>query len=131
MMNLRNDMKVITVKQDSIPKLILKTQNTFNAWIRNRDKDLGCISCGREVQQAGHYLSVGHHAHLRFSEFNCAGQCIRCNLYLSGNLINYRQGLVKRYGENKVLMLEACAHGTKRWSRCELLAIITLYKEKI
>ena len=124
-------MKIIKVKQDSIPKLTAKAQVSFNRFIRLRDADKGCISCGREVQQAGHYLSVGHHGHLRFSEFNCAGQCIRCNNFLHGNLINYRHGLVKKYGENKVLMLEACAHGYRKWSRCELLAIINEYKNKL
>lgn len=46
---------------------------------------------------------------------------------MHGNLIAYRQGLVKRYGEEKVLMLES--GGTfKKWSRFELMAIIEMYK---
>lgn len=121
-------MKLIRVKEDSIPKLTDKAVKVFNGFIRRRDANKGCISCGKEVDHAGHYLSVGLHGHLRFNEINCNGQCLRCNNFLHGNLINYRQGLVKRYGENKVLMLESCAHGVKRWSRCELLAIIKTYK---
>ena len=115
-------------KSDSIPKLTKKAQDTFNAWIRRRDENNGCISCGSEIHHAGHYLSAGHHGHLRFNEMNVNGQCLRCNNFLHGNLINYRQGLVKKYGENKVLMLESQAHNTKKWSRFELEAIIDTYK---
>jgi hypothetical protein len=123
-------MKVIRVKSDSIPKLTEKAVKVFNAYIRNRDKDNGCISCPAPVDHAGHYLSAGHHGHLRFNEMNVNGQCLRCNNFLHGNLINYRQGLVKKYGEQKVLILESMAHGVKKWSRVELIAIIEHYKNR-
>ena len=122
-------------KLTPLPKLLKNAQDKFNAHIRERDKELGCISCGGEVQQAGHYFSQGQHSALRFAlphevaYFNTNGQCIRCNMYLSGNLIKYRQGLVKRYGEEFVLRLEAEAEQrTKKWSRSELDIIIETYK---
>lgn len=115
-------------KLESIPKLTAKAQKVFNAWVRQRDADKGCISCGSRIDHAGHYLSAGHHGHLRFNEMNCNGQCLRCNNFLHGNLINYRQGLIKKYGEEKVLMLESQARQTKRWTRFELEAIINQYK---
>ena len=107
-----------------------------SAHIRERDENLGCISCGGEVQQAGHYFSQGQHSALRFglpqsyAYFNTNGQCIRCNMYLSGNLIKYRQGLVKRYGEEFVKKLEENAdlEKLKKWSRAELELIIEIYK---
>ena len=120
-------MVVSKKKELSLPKLTAKAQTTFNSWIRLRDKDKGCISCGGEVHHAGHYLSAGHHGHLRFNEMNVNGQCLRCNNFLHGNLINYRIGLVKRYGEQKVQYLESCAHGVKKWSKTELQAIIETY----
>ena len=120
-------MKIIKVKSDSIPKLTKKAQDVFNRWVRRRDADKGCISCGAEIDHAGHYLSAGHHGHLRFNEMNVNGQCLRCNNFLHGNLINYRIGLVKRYGEQKVQYLESCAHGVKKWSKTELQAIIETY----
>lgn len=115
-------------KLQSIPKLTQKAQTVFNAFIRLRDRDKGCISCGAEVTEAGHYLSRGHHGGLRFNELNTNGQCTRCNCFLHGNLIAYRQGLIKRYGEEKVLFLEAKAHSVKKWSRCELDGIIDMYR---
>lgn len=120
-------MRVIKPNKSSIPALTKKAQTVFNAWIRRRDSDKGCISCGGQVDHAGHYLSAGHHGHLRFNEMNVNGQCLRCNNFLHGNLINYRQGLVNRYGKQKVQYLESCAHGVKKWSKTELQAIIETY----
>ncbi len=110
--------------------ILAKAQKVFNAFIRNRDKDNGCISCGAEVEHAGHYLSQGHHSALRFNEMNTNSQCLRCNNFLHGNLIKYRQGLVRKWGEQKVLMLENNKNSVKKWSRAELLAIIDTYSLK-
>jgi Bacteriophage Lambda NinG protein len=51
-------------------------------------------------------------------------------MYLHGNLIRYRQGLVSKYGEDEVLRLEEEADNnrTKKWSRDELEIIIETYK---
>lgn len=108
-----------------------KAQTAFNAFIRERDKDKGCISCGAQVTEAGHYFSAGHHSGLRFNEMNTNGQCTRCNCFLSGNLIHYRIGLVKRYGEVKLLLLENISNKVKKWSRFELEAIIQEYKQRL
>ena len=117
----------------TLPKLIAKAQKVFNEWIRERDKDKGCISCGASIDHAGHYFSAGHYSALRFNEMNVNGQCLRCNNFLHGNLINYRKGLVKKYGEERVLMLENSAELRKanKWSRTILEVIIFTYgKEK-
>lgn len=116
----------------NLPKLKKKAQDTFNKWIRERDKELGCISCGASIDHAGHYLSSGHYSSMTFNEMNVNGQCLRCNNFLHGNLIRYRQGLVKKYGEDKVMFLEGCSERNKahKWSRLELEEIIKKYKLK-
>ena len=112
-----------------LPKLHLKAQMVFNKWIRERDKNKGCISCNGEVQHAGHYFSQGHFSSLRYSEENVNGQCLRCNNFLHGNLIRYRQGLVERIGEDNVRLLESFSRfAIKKWSRVELEDIISMYK---
>jgi hypothetical protein len=84
------------------------------------------------VEQAGHFYSGGHHAGLRFNPDNVTGQCVRCNHFLSGNLIHYRQGLVKRIGEARVEDLDNIAAYFKRtgykWSRIMLIEVILKYK---
>lgn len=112
-----------------LPKLLKKAQIVFNAWIRERDKDRGCISCGGKVQQAGHYFSQGAHSSLRFDEINVNGQCIRCNLFLHGNLIQYGVGIIDKHGPmTHIDLLARSRSPLKKWTRDELNEIISKYK---
>jgi len=110
----------------------LKTQATkvFNKWIRERDKDKPCVSCGGKVEQAGHFYSGGHYSHLKFDEDNVHGQCIRCNYYLSGNLNKYRIELEKRIGADRLQLLDAKANhkGLNKNDRFKFIEIIEKYK---
>ena len=115
----------------SVAKLKAMAQKYFNRFIRERDKDKPCISCNTgKPEQCGHYLSQGHHSALRYDENNCAGQCVRCNLYLHGNLVNFRKGLIKRIGEEKVIEMETRFKGAHKWGRFSLIEILTKYKPK-
>lgn len=112
----------------TVSELIKIAQRKFNKFIRDRDKENGCISCNTgKAEQAGHYLSQGHHNALRFDENNTNAQCCRCNLYLSGNLINYRIGLVKKIGVEKVEWLENYPKKAHKFDRFTLISIITKY----
>ena len=74
----------------------------FNKFIRNRDKGEACISCGNYTTlQAGHFFSAGQHPSVKFNEDNCHGQCVHCNYYKHGNLINYRHNLIEKIGEDR------------------------------
>lgn len=86
-------------------------QAAFNAWVRARDAGLPCISCGRPATwrgqwDAGHYRSVGSSPATRIDPLNVNKQCGPCNVHLSGNLIAYRAGLVKKIGLAEVERLE-------------------------
>lgn len=118
-----------TKKLVPIPKLLKKTEQIFNAYIRNRDKGLQCISCTNEGNQAGHYFPV-RYSGVRFNEFNVNLQDAYCNCYAYGNQAMYRIGLVKKYGEQAVKELEEEAVKTqyKKWQRWELDEIIEKYK---
>lgn len=119
-----------TAKQISLPKLLAKTQKVFNAWVRNRDREKGCVSCkSGKVEQASHFYSAGKHSALRFTEDNCHGACVRCNYFLSGNLLPYRATLLKRIGQQRLDILEATAtrRAVHKWSRFELEQIIKKY----
>ena len=107
-------------------------QQVFNAYIRERDKQEVCISCGTNKAQfhAGHYRSVGSCPELRFNEDNVHKQCATCNNYLSGNLIEYRKGLIKKIGVEKVEYLEYFNQSNKM-TISEIKEKISLYKEKI
>jgi len=127
----------------TIPKLLADCQKTFNEYIRLRDRIdescFKCISCGQikrnDQMNAGHYYSVGSYAGLRFNEDNCHSQCIYCNKYLSGNLIEYTKNLPAKIGKEKFERLEITAGAYKRngvkWHRFEIELLIKIYKEKV
>lgn len=125
-------------KDKTIPKLIKKAEEVFNAYIRQRDSLGGyfiCISCGmpKSVDQmnAGHYKPAGHNGAIRFHEDNVNGQCIYCNLHQHGNTAQYRLGLIKKIGLERVEILERTARTCHKWSREGLIWVIETYKDKI
>jgi ribosomal protein L44E len=110
-----------------------EAQAVFNKYIRLRDAELPCVSCGRfhEGQwHAGHYLSVGAHPELRFNELQVWKQCMPCNAHLSGNQVNYRIELINRIGLDKVEWLEG-KHEPLKLTIDEIKVLIAEYKLKI
>jgi hypothetical protein len=107
-------------------------QKAFNAYIRLRDHDRPCISCG--TTQAGqwhasHYRSVGAYPELRFDPNNCHKSCSTCNRWLSGNLLEYRRLLRIRYGDWLIDYLEG-PHEPNKWTKEELHAIVLEYRKR-
>jgi len=108
-------------------------QKLFNQFIRLRDKDLSCISCGttKDIQyHAGHYKPQGGFGYLRFNELNVHKQCSVCNNHRSGNLVPYRIALIKKISLEAVEKLEQ-PNQIKKWTTEELQEVITTYKQKI
>ncbi len=108
-------------------------QTAFNAYIRFRDNELPCISCGRNhvgQYHAGHYRSRGAHPELRFEELNCHKQCAPCNNHLSGNISNYRPALIDKIGMDKVDWLEG-PHELIKYSCEDLKRVELKYKRKL
>ncbi len=67
---------------------------------------------------------------LRFSELNCNAQCRHCNRFQEGNIQDYRKGLIRKIGEQKVLLLEAQKNITNKISNFELDILTKHYKEE-
>ena len=116
----------------SIPSLIKLATVHFNKFIRLRDQNKGCVSCGANVQHAGHFYSGGHYSALRFLEPNVHGQCLRCNNFLHGNLNEYRRNITSRIGVEGLDKLDWQADLYKKtpfkWNRHSLIFIIEKYK---
>lgn len=102
-------------KGRSISWLEDKLQELVNAKVRKRDSYNGffiCISCQelKPINQmnAGHYFPKEplQYRAVKFDLDNINGQCIRCNKYLSGNLIPYRANLLKKIGADRLAQLE-------------------------
>lgn len=128
----RREIKVRKEKLKSRADHLKDTQQAFNAWVRERDAELPCISCGRHHEgkyDAGHYRTVGSNPALRFEPLNCHRQCSPCNTQLSGNIVNYRIALVKRIGAEAVDWLEG-PHEAKKYTIEELKAMTADYRAK-
>lgn len=120
-------------KQKKRSDWLREAQQAFNAYIRERDKELPCISCGRHHQgqyHAGHYRTVGGNPELRFSELNVWKQCAPCNDHLHGNIVNYRIELERRIGRANLEWLEG-PHEPKKYTIEELKEIKATYKAKL
>lgn len=126
-----------------LQRLLNKCQKVFNEYIRKRDLNgtdyFKCISCGgikdKSMLNAGHYYNVGHFDGLRFDEDNCFSQCIQCNKFLHGNLIEYSKNLPLKIGAERFNLLEIKAGVYKRtgnkWSRFDIEYRIKELKLKI
>jgi hypothetical protein len=91
-----NKAKLKDLENLSYWKKILQAQ--VNLIVRLIDKGCNCISSNRpyrEDDQAGHMYSVGSTPALRFNLLNLWSQSIRDNMHNSGNLLNYREMVVK------------------------------------
>lgn len=125
-------------KSKSMSKLIEDAQKLVNAYVRKRDAlndrgDFRCISCGQIKPagqcNAGHFFSRGHHGSVRFNLDNIHSQCIRCNCHLHGNLIPYRDNLIKKIGEDRYNDLERLAYARGfQFDRFTLVDIIERFK---
>ena len=97
--------KPIRIRKKSLrpyPKLKAEAEKWFHLYIRLRDSlkttrsltHCICYTCKRDIPfkeiQAGHF----RHNKLDFDENNLHAQCIRCNKYLSGNLVFYTLYLI-------------------------------------
>lgn len=111
-----------------------EAKKEFQKFIRLRDKNLPCISCFKmncKDWAGGHYFSAGQYSGMMFEETNCHRQCNTfCNKFQSGNLIEYRKGLLARYGDQYVKELESLAESNRnyKYTREELISIKEYYK---
>lgn len=122
-------------------------QPEFNKFIRLRDHHQPCISCGRYDEEikysgvggkfdCGHYLSVGAHPELRYTETNAHKQCKSCNSgtyhHVKKNKTvsqDYRENLIERIGLEKVEWLEG-PHPPANFTAEDIQNIKKLYSQK-
>jgi len=104
-----------------------EAKKSFQKWIRMRDDKQPCISCGiqqTDLWDGGHYKKAEIYSGVIFDENNCHRQCRKCNRFLNGNELNYRQGLIQRYGIEYADQIEQKANETRnyKFTKEELIA---------
>jgi len=112
---------------------VKECQKWINRYVRLRDKDKGCVSCGSPLTgkyDAGHFFSAGGHGSVRFDLNNIHAQCVYCNQYEHGNLFNYHKELLNRIGSEQFNKLEQRSKGVHKHDKEELKEMIIEFKKK-
>lgn len=127
-------------KPVSLPMLKKKALDLFSQRTKLRAFSEGkmfCYTCDSPLVlnssncQLGHYLSRGAYPGLTFHPDNSRLQCYRCNCHLHGNLIEFRERLIREIGESEVLKLESSRHDQVKWSRSDFHNMIDDFKAEI
>ena len=118
---------ILKEKLKTLSQYEAEAKKSFQKWIRLRDKNHNCISCGineTELFDGGHYKKAEIYSGVIFDPNNCHKQCRKCNRFLGGNELNYRQGLIKRYGIEFADAIELKANETRnyKYTKEELIA---------
>jgi len=128
--------KKIKQKEDllTLQDYLKMTQQVFNKFIRQRDEGKPCFSCGKKINgvvHASHYYNANNHYNVRFDENNVFSCCYKCNVQLSGNLIEYGINLEKYIGKDEFMILREKAYLTRKFTKIELKSLLLEYKAKL
>lgn len=122
-------------KKQTVTSLKKKLWKVFSQYIRQRDRGI-CISCGRYAEGSGYH--AGHFVtgsicppSLYFDELNVNGQCYSCNIWKSGNWINYEKSLIVKIGEEGVRRLKEMQGQLQgeRWTASQYQEKIDYYRK--
>lgn len=107
----RRELRERKFKAKTLSQWLKEAERWVNRYVRLSQFGYPCISCGTtdpNIQYAaGHFRTVKAAPQLRFNLDNIHLQCNRlCNMALSGNLLEYRKGLVIKIGIDRVEALE-------------------------
>ncbi len=112
-------------KQIPLGRYRNKADSVFSKWIRARDKR--CVTCGStENLQNGHYVSRSISI-LRYDERNCNCQCVACNVFKKGNMVEYSAFMRRKHGPEIIEQLLKEKQTLHSFTRQELESIIKRY----
>lgn len=126
----------LRAKLKTIGEYKAEARKLFQKWIRLRDSDKPCISCNSSTADTfdgGHFYKAEVYSGLIFNENNCHKQCRKCNRFMNGNELNFRKGLIARYGIDYVTNLDIICdiNRVKKYTKEELIAKKLQYDIKI
>lgn len=115
-------------------QLSREAQSWVNRYVRLRDADKPCISCGRQANWSGqwhasHFRSIGSNSALRFHLWNVHKACSICNNHLSGNIREYAKRLPDRIGKDRFDFVDS-DNSVRRYSKEYLRKIKAVFQKK-
>jgi hypothetical protein len=137
-MRVKNQKRELKKKKESletIREMMKRVQKIVNLYVRTRDAGKECCSCDKILKgkfDAGHFWNSNNHKNVTFdAERNIWGQCVKCNRWGHGSLLQYREKLLQRIGPEKFSQLEEDARVTRRFTKSQLQEILDEYKGKL
>lgn len=125
-------------QKNRLESLKVNVRTVCHNYIKLRDKNKPCISCGQPWHKdfhAGHFYKAELYSSLKYDEQNIHGQCQGCNLRKEGNLSPYAVSLPNRIGAVLFKELNDKAALEKqtnfKWDRQTLAEIRKYYQLKI
>ncbi|HDL7449380.1 TPA: recombination protein NinG [Yersinia enterocolitica] len=126
----KKELKVRKINAKPKTYWIKQAQQAVNAFVRARDSNLPCVSCGTHSAaqwDAGHYRTTAAAPQFRFDPRQIHKQCSVCNQHKSGNIVPYRVELIKRIGIETVESIEN-NHERRSYTVEELKGIRDYYR---
>ena len=125
--------KMKTKSQSQLKKTAWKLMSEYTRRKVCDWREIGrCITCGTSIHwkeaNAGHFI---HRDCLDFDFRNINFQCVRCNKYLGGNLVNYTLWMLDKYGKKTVEELKKISNQPRYFTVRELKEIIEDLKQKL
>jgi hypothetical protein len=126
----RGEVTLKTAKKDAA--------EVFSEYIRRVSSDYDgycqCVTCGKrdkwQNMQDGHYFSRSNSGTF-FDIRNNHVQCVRCNVLLKGNYIEYNKFMLKEYGQKVIDQLEYLSKRRHSFTIFELNQYKQLYLKKV
>ncbi len=115
-----------------IKKSKAKADRYFSSFIRERDKDKPCVTCGKytDKKDCGHFISRRFES-TRFDEKNSHGQCQKCNRFEYGNQFEHGIKIDDMYGDGTAKQLHIKSKMLCKRNKFDYEEIATYYREKI
>ena len=119
-------------------KLSKKLDVIFSKYIRWYYADANgyveCYTCGItkpvKEMQCGHFQSRRHYA-TRWHTDNCKPQCVKCNMFMQGNIWVYGNKLKAEIGDVKFNKLIQLSNSTVKYTQQDYLNMLEYYKKEL
>ncbi len=110
-----------------------KLDALFSKYIRGKYSRNGvaqCYTCDKKLpitkMHCGHFIPR-HYLATRWEEDNCRPQCVGCNLYGNGQILDFEEHLIKDIGLEKVQELKRKRNEITRLTVHQIQEMISLY----
>lgn len=119
------------VKTRSMSKLKKDLDKYFSLYIRAKYPKR-CYTCGKTnvTLQNGHFIPRQYLA-TRWEEMNCRPQCIGCNIFGNGQLLDFEERLTEELGEDIIIGMKQSRHKITKLTPSWYESQIEIYKEKL